>query len=212
MELLFLLLLGAVAVLFVQLSSVKVRLERLEQRLGHPAPVRAGARNLELEQAPAEPAPVAPPVAAVTFEWQPARGPRGAGRAPRDARRPVRAVRGGAAADLDRRRRLVRRRDPPDPLFDRGRAGDAGGADDRRGRVRPRCWSAAPNMRAPGGSRTSRASPRFWPAPGSRSSTRPLMAATSFMVCSTAGPPRRRWWRSARRRWRCRCATARRPR
>ena len=53
MELLFLLLLGAVAVLFVQLSGVKVRLERLEQRLGHPAPVepeleieaRAGARR-----------------------------------------------------------------------------------------------------------------------------------------------------------------------
>jgi len=73
MELLFLLLLAAVAVLFVQLSSVKVRLERLEQRPGHPAPVEPELEiELELEQAPAEPAPVAPPVAAVTFEWQPA--------------------------------------------------------------------------------------------------------------------------------------------
>jgi uncharacterized membrane protein len=71
MELLFLLLLGAVAVLFIQLSGVKVRLERLEQRLGHPAPVEPEL-EIELEQAPPGPAPVAPPVAAVTFEWQPA--------------------------------------------------------------------------------------------------------------------------------------------
>ena len=47
------------------------------------------------------------------------------------------------------------------------------------------------------GSRTSRASPRRWPAPGSRSSTRPLMAATSSTACSTPAPPRRRWSRSA---------------
>jgi uncharacterized membrane protein len=72
MELLFLLLLGAVAALFVQLSSVKVRLERLEQRLGHPAPVEPEL-EIELERAPAEPAPVAPePEPVVTFEWQPA--------------------------------------------------------------------------------------------------------------------------------------------
>jgi uncharacterized membrane protein len=71
MELLFLLLLGAVIVLFVQMSSVKVRLERLEQRPGHPA-LAEPELEIELEQAPAQPAPVAPPVAAVTFEWQPA--------------------------------------------------------------------------------------------------------------------------------------------
>ncbi len=57
MELLFLLLLGAVLVLFVQLSSVKTRLEQLEQRLAPPAPAEPEL-EIELEQAPAEPAPV----------------------------------------------------------------------------------------------------------------------------------------------------------
>jgi len=75
MELLVLLLLGAVIVLFVQMSGIHARLRKLEWRLAReeqaepeataePEPPPRPAR-----QSPPEPPP--PPAAAVTFDWQP---------------------------------------------------------------------------------------------------------------------------------------------
>ena len=140
MILLVLLLLVGLLVLFAGNSALKVRVERLERRLD--ASGAGGDSGCSGARAaphpPRRPQPAPEPADVVTFDWQPDGILEEEAARVGIARRPVRAAGRRAAADLARRHRSGARGGVPDPLFDRDRAGDAGGADDRRGPVRPR--------------------------------------------------------------------------
>ena len=156
------LLLAVLAAVSRQPERCGARLIRLEWRLrrarrrgaprAEPAPRPAPAEAAPAPRARAQPpAPARPQPAA--FDWQPEPEPAVEDDAPRpvrDPRRPVRAAGGRAAADLARRHRSGARGGVPDPLFDRHRADDAGGADGRAPACSAWSCSAPANMRARG--------------------------------------------------------------